>query len=50
MEFPTNINIHGDNVVTLVAGENPVAFLIHSKQVADRYRKYFESLWKKAKS
>ncbi len=47
-DFPTNINIHKDNVLILVWGENPVAFLISSKQVADKYRKYFEEMWKKA--
>ena len=47
-DFPTNINIHKDNVVTLVWGENPVAFLIYNKQVADKYKKYFKEMWKKA--
>src|SRR3989338_5384166 len=49
-KFPTNINIHKDNVVTLVWDENPVAFLIQSKQVAKKYKEYFEEMWKKAKS
>ena len=49
INFPTNINIHNDNVVILVWGENPVAFMIHSKQVANNYRKYFEEVWKSAK-
>jgi len=48
-DFPTNINIHKDNVLILVWGENPVAFLISSKQVADKYRRYFEEMWKTAK-
>ena len=39
----------GNNVVTLVWGDNPVAFLIHSKQVADKYRLYFEECWKSSK-
>jgi sugar-specific transcriptional regulator TrmB len=47
--FPTNINIHKNNVAILVWGKNPVAFLIHSKQVADKYRTYFNELWKLAK-
>jgi len=48
-KFPTNINIHKDNVVTLVWGENPVAFLIQSKQVANKYKGYFEEMWRKAR-
>ena len=44
-KFPTNIAILGDVVVTLVWGNLPVAYLIHSKQVAAKYREYFESIW-----
>ena len=47
--FPTNIAIYGDNVLTLVWGEKPVAFLIKSEQVAKKYKKYFEDVWKQAK-
>jgi HTH-type transcriptional regulator, sugar sensing transcriptional regulator len=47
--FPTNINVHGNSVVTLVWDLHPVAFLIQSKQVATKYRSYFVSLWKEAK-
>jgi len=46
-KFPTNINIHKDRVVILAWGENPVAFLINSKQVADKYKEYFEEMWGK---
>ncbi len=49
IQFPTNIAIYGDNVLTLVWGEKPVAFLIKSKQVANKYRRYFNSLWKSIK-
>lgn len=49
-KFPTNINLHGDNVITLVWGKNPVAFLIHSKQVAKKYKEYFEEMWKQSKA
>lgn len=48
-KFPTNVNIHKDNIIMLAWSENPVAFLIHSKQIADKYRRYFEELWKIAK-
>ena len=49
VNFPTNIAIYGDNVLTLVWGNKPVAFLIKSKQVAKKYKCYFEEVWKQAK-
>ena len=49
IKIPTNIAIWKDNVLTLVWGENPVAFVIHSKQVADKYKEYFEYVWKSAR-
>jgi len=42
--------IVNDNVAIVVFTENPYAFLIQDKFVAEGYRKYFEILWKKAKS
>ncbi len=48
-KLPTNIAIYKDCISILVWGENPVAFLINSKQVADKYRIYFEEMWKKAR-
>ena len=45
VKFPTNIAVYKDNVVTLVWGVNPVAFVIKSSQVAKKYRDYFESVW-----
>ena len=41
--------IVGDNVAIAVFTENPYAFLIHDKFVAEGYRKHFELLWKQAK-
>lgn len=49
MRNPTNIAMWNDKVLTLVWGENPVAFVIKSKQVAGKYREYFEYLWKESK-
>jgi len=49
IKFPTNIAIYGDNVLTLVWGEKPVAFLIKSKQVADKYKNYFNEVWRLSK-
>lgn len=49
IKFPTNIAVYNDNVVTLVWGENPVAFVIKSRQVTEKYRLYFDELWRLAK-
>jgi len=40
----------GEYIAIAVFTENPYAFLIKDKYVADSYRKYFELLWKNAKS
>jgi len=48
-ELPSGIVIYGDNVVTPIWNPIPIAFLIHSKQNADSYRKFFLDLWEKAK-
>lgn len=42
--------IVGDKVAIAVFTENPYAFLIEDKVVADGYRKHFEMLWKIAKN
>ena len=42
--------IVGDYVAIVVFSENPYAFLIKDKNVADGYRKHFELLWKIAKN
>ena len=47
--IPTGVLIFGDNVATLLWKEVPTAFVIHSKQNADVYKKFYESLWKIAK-
>ena len=41
--------IVGDFVAIAVFSEDPYAFLIHDKNVANSYRKHFELLWKSAK-
>jgi sugar-specific transcriptional regulator TrmB len=41
--------ICGDYVAIAIFSENPYAFLIKDKNVAESYRKYFELLWKTAK-
>jgi hypothetical protein len=46
---PTATNIYGDKVSIIVWSDTPIAILIHQKEVADGYKKYFELLWKIAK-
>ena len=41
--------IVGDYVAIAVFTENPYAFLIKDKFVAEGYKKHFELLWKSAK-
>lgn len=47
--LPTGIIIYGDNVATLSWHDVPTAFVIHSKQNAETYRKFFNDMWKTAK-
>lgn len=46
---PGNIDIFRDRVLITVWREKPVGILIHSQEVADNFRAYFESIWKIAK-
>ncbi len=46
--FPTNIAVWKDSVLTLVWEDKPVAFIIRSRQVAQKYKDYFEKEWKTA--
>ena len=49
VQFPTNIAIYKDKVLTLVWGDKPLVFVIESEQVARKYRDYFEYVWGRAK-
>ncbi len=46
---PSNINIFRNQVVIVSWTENPIAILITSQDIADRFRAFFESTWKIAK-
>lgn len=48
--IPTGVILFGDNVVTLLWKDVPTAFVIHSKQNAEAYKKFYEDTWKLAKS
>lgn len=47
--IPTGLIIFDDKVATLLWGDIPTAFVIHSKQNANVYRKFFDDMWKIAK-
>ena len=49
LSLPAGINIVHNKVVTLIWEPIPTAFVIESKFIADRYRKFFKELWKTAK-
>lgn len=47
--IPGNIEVFQDKILIVAWSENPVAFLIRSKEILDIMKEYFESVWKKAK-
>ena len=51
-EFEPNTETHiqDDKVGIIVWGDEPILFLIQDKLVAESYKKYFENMWKHAKS
>jgi len=46
---PGNIDVHGDKVLIASWAGPVIAVLIHSNDMADSFRKYFDSVWKKAR-
>jgi predicted transcriptional regulator len=48
--IPTNISIFHDKVLFTPFEYEPVAFLIHSRQLADSLRLFFYSIWNKYKN
>ncbi len=47
--IPTGLIIWGNNIATIIWGDNPSAFVIHSDKLAKSYNEFFEHLWKSAK-
>jgi sugar-specific transcriptional regulator TrmB len=47
--LPTGIFIYENKVMSVVWGEEPTAFVISSKANAERYREFFEYIWKIAR-
>ena len=50
LKLPTGIFIYKDKVMTVVWGEKPTAFVIQSNNNFDRYKEFFEEMWKIAKN
>jgi hypothetical protein len=46
---PVSTNIYGDKVAIIIWRAEPIAILIHDKEISSAYKKYFEVLWKTAK-
>jgi len=46
---PHVIFIYGDKIANVLWSENPFAFVIQNKEIADSYKKYFNFIWKIAK-
>ena len=47
---PAEINIWSDKTMIIILRKNPTIILIHDQKVSDSFRKYFDELWKSAKS
>jgi len=45
-EFPTGIFIFKDNILNVLWNEKPAAFLIKSKENAERWKLFFDEQWK----
>ncbi len=46
---PSNIDMSNDSILITIWSEEPTAILIKSREIAQNYRKYFESVWAKGK-
>ena len=47
---PMAVNIYGDKTAIILWAKNPIAIVIKEKEIAEAYKKYFEIMWKIAKS
>ena len=48
--LPGNIDVFQDKTLLVSWSDKPIGILIHSQDIADNFRKYFESVWKSTKS
>jgi len=49
LSIPTGLMIYKDCVITFIWGETPSAYVIKSKQNYERYKEFFEELWRIAR-
>jgi|SRR3989344_1562783 len=47
--LPPNMTIFKNAIALFTWGEKPVGYLIYSKQLAEKYRKFFNFLWERCK-
>ncbi|MBW2982000.1 hypothetical protein KY343_03915, partial [Candidatus Woesearchaeota archaeon] len=47
--IPPNMGIFQDKIFLIVWGEKPAGYLIYSKQLAERYKQFFNSIWNSIK-
>lgn len=47
--LPANVDMHKDKLLFVSWSAKPVAFIIHSVDMAEKFRAYFNELWKIAK-
>lgn len=45
--IPSSVNIYGDKTLIIAWSDNPIAFLIQSKEVTQTYEELFEEIWEK---
>ena len=49
LSLPLAISIGKNRVIMNIWGDNPICFEVTSKRIANRYREFFEKVWKQAK-
>ena len=47
---PVSVNIYGEKTAIILWAEKPIAIVIKDKEITNGYKKYFELMWKIAKS
>ncbi len=45
--IPSDISICNNKVALIAWGEKPIGYLLHSKEIAQVYKNYFEDVWKR---
>ena len=50
LSLPMAISIGKNRIIMNIWGENPICFEVTSKRITERYKEFFEKVWKQAKS